>query len=122
MRKFESQKQIKSRIYSRTTLIILLFIIILLAKGVFTLYLRNQESVEALRDTNDKVRDLKARQQMLSGEITKLNNNDGVEEEIREKFDVTKPGENVVIIVPDEVATTTEEKPSVFARFWHWLW
>ncbi|MES2223327.1 MAG: septum formation initiator family protein [Patescibacteria group bacterium] len=122
MRKFESQKQIKSRIYSRTTLVILLFIIILLAKGVFTLYLRNQESVDALRDTNNKVRDLKARQQMLSGEITKLNNNDGVEEEIREKFDVTKPGENVVIIVPDEVATTTEEKPSVFARFWHWLW
>lgn len=122
MRKFEAQKQIKNRMYSRTTLVVLLFIIIFTARGVFNLYLRNQESVKALQDTKMKVKELTERKDQLSNEITKLNEDDGVEQEIREKFNVIKPGENVVLIVPDEAATTTVEKPSIFKRFWHWVW
>lgn len=122
MRKFESQKQIKSRIYSRTTLVVLLVLIILIAKGVFTLYLRNSESVTARENAEMKVKDLRERKQLLSSEIEKLNQEDGVDQEIREKFNVVKPGENVVLIVPDDIATTTEEKPGIFTRFWHWVW
>jgi cell division protein FtsB len=122
MRKFESQKQIKSRIYSRTTLVVLLVLIILIAKGVFTLYLRNSESVTARENAEMKVKDLRDRKQLLSSEIEKLNQDDGVDQEIREKFNVIKPGENVVLIVPDEIATTTEANPGIFTRFWHWIW
>ena len=122
MRKFESQKQIKGRIYSRTTLVILLFIIILTAKGVFGIYLRNAESVTARDDTAMKLKELNKRKELLNTEISKLNQDDGVDQEIREKFNVIKPGENVVLIVQDEVATSTPEKPSLFTRFLHWIW
>ncbi|MDB5204892.1 MAG: protein of unknown function with transrane region [Candidatus Taylorbacteria bacterium] len=122
MRKFEAQKQIKSRVYSRGVLIALLIVIIFTAKGVFNIYLRNKESATARDETAMKLKDLNDRKDLLNTEISKLNQDDGVDQEIREKFNVIKPGENVVIIVPEEVATTTEEKPSALSKFWHWLW
>ncbi len=122
MRKFEAKKQLKSRIYSRTTLIVLLFVIILTAKGVFNIYLRNRESVAAREDTAHKLRDLQGRKQVLDSQISKLKADDGVDREIREKFNVIKPGENVVIIVPPEIATTTDIKQGFFEKLWQWLW
>ncbi len=122
MKKFEAKKQIKSRIYSKTTLIILLFIIILLIKGVFALYLRNRESV-AVRDMAEvKLEDLESRRDTLNAEIEKLNRDEGIEEEIREKFNVVKPGEKVVIIVQEEVATTTPVKQGFFSSLWNKIW
>ncbi len=122
MRKFETQKQIKGRIYSRTTLIILLFILVFTAKGVFNIYLRNRESVLARNETAMRLKDLEGRKELLNLEISRLNENDGIEREIREKFNVVKPGENVAIIVPDEIVETKEEKSGFFERFWNWLW
>jgi cell division protein FtsB len=122
MKKFEAKKQIKSRIYSRTTLIILLFVIILLVKGVFTLYLRNKESVEVRDGAQARLRDLERRRESLSLEIEKLNKNEGIEEEIREKFNVAKPGEKVVIIVPEEEVATTAPKQGFFSNLWHKIW
>ncbi len=122
MKKFEAKKQIKSKIYSKTTLIILIFIIILLIKGVFVLYLRNKESIEVRDGSEAKLLSLENRRNTLSAEIEKLNKDDGVEEEIREKFNVAKPGEKVVIIVPEEEATTTPEKKGFFSSLWQKIW
>jgi len=122
MRKFEAKKQIKNRIYSKTTLIALLVLIILLSRGVFNIYLRNKESVIARDQAKMKVGELNARKQLLSNEIEKLNQDDGIEQEIREKFNVAKPGENVVLIIPDEVATTTNIKQGFWAGLWGKVW
>lgn len=122
MKRFESQKQIKGKIYSRTTLIVLLVLIILLAKGVFNIYLRNKESVMARDETKQRVEGLNERKLLLSSEIDKLNQEEGVEQEIREKFNVRKPGENVVLIIPADEATTTAPKQGFWASLWHKVW
>lgn len=122
MKKFESKKQIKSKIYSKTTLIVLIFLIILLIKGVFTLYLRNKESIVVRDSAQVRLMELENRRNSLNSEIEKLNRDEGVEEEIREKFNVAKPGENVVLIVPEEIATTTPEKQGFFRGLWDKIW
>lgn len=122
MRKFESQKQFKSRIYSRTTLIVLLVMIIFLSKGVFNIYIRNEESIAARDDSRLKVAELSERKKLLGDEIQKLNQDAGIEKEIREKFNVVKPGENVVLIIPDDDATSTPEQKSFIRSFWEKVW
>ena len=122
MKKFEAKKQIKSRVYSKFTLLGLLIIMILLMRGVYTLYERNRESALMRNDAEIRLKELNDRKQMVSGEIVKLNNSEGVEEEIREKFNVVKPGEKVVIIVPEEEATTTVESEGFVKTLWHKVW
>lgn len=119
MKKFESKKQIKGRVYSRSTLIILLVVIILLIRGVFTLYLRYRESVIMRADAEQRLGELRERESSLGSEIDKLNRDGGIEAEIRQKFNVVKPGEHVVIIVPEAEATTTAENKGFFENLWH---
>lgn len=119
MKKFESKKQIKGRVYSRSTLIVLLIIIILLIRGVFTLYMRYRESVTMRSDAQERLSELRERQGSLGSEIDKLQRDGGIEAEIRQKFNVVKPGEHVVIIVPEAEATTTIENKGFFENLWH---
>lgn len=122
MKKFEARKQIKSRLYSRYTIVALLLLVILLAKGVLNIYFRETESSKMRKEATLKLADVLGRKENLSIQIDKLNSNEGMEEEIRTKFNVTKPGENVVIIVDNKDASTTPEQDGFFAKLWHKVW
>jgi cell division protein FtsB len=55
----------------------------------------------------NKIDDLRKREADLNKDINKLNTTQGVEESVRDKFQVVKPGEKMVIIVDEQ-----EKKPS----------
>lgn len=119
MKKFETKRHIRSKIYSKFTLVSLLILFILLARGVYSLYLKNNESLDMRRDAELRLKSILSRKDTIGKEIEKLSSDEGVENEIREKFNVVKPGEKVVIIVPEEVATSTEEEKGFFKSLWH---
>ncbi len=66
--------------------------------------------------SSQRLSELEARNAELDGKIRKLATVSGVEEEIRSKFSVAKDNENMVIIVREDAATTTEEVPQ--RGFW----
>lgn len=122
MKIFEDKKHTKARLYSRMTVVILILFVLLLAKSVFGLYVKNRESIAARNASETKLQALKDREASLKEEINRLENNEGMEWEIRDKFNVTKPGENVVIIVPDDEATSTPPQKGFFSRLFSGLW
>lgn len=68
----------------------------------------------------NKLEDLRARETNLNKEIERLNTTEGIEESVRDKFQVVKPGEKMVIIVDDD----KKENPSDEQKdhgFWAWI-
>ncbi len=122
MKKFESKRQLKSRLYSRTTVTLLFLLILLLAKGVFAIYVKSRDSALMRDAAYVKLEEIKNRKKIISGEVTNLNIDQGIEREIREKFNVVKPGEKVVLIVDDEALPEIEPKKRFFSSLWHGLW
>ena len=116
MREFQDKRKTERLLYSRLTIIILLIILLLLARGTWNIYQKDLESVRDLDITNKQLADLQSRNNYLNGEVSKLQTTSGQEEEIREKFQVAQPGENVIIIVPTASQATTSVPSSSFAE------
>lgn len=84
--------------------------------------------MQATRENRDlaesRVEELKRQKEDLSSKITRLKTEEGVEENIREKFGLAKEGEKVVVIVKDESEPeppAEEEKGGFFWFFAKWF-
>ncbi len=64
---------------------------------------------------------MNARKDMLNSEIGRLKTDNGVEEEIRSKFNVAKPGETVVVVINGS-SSTSSQNSSGNKGFWASFW
>ena len=64
---------------------------------------------------------LKSRKDMLESEINRLKTDGGIEEEIRGKFNVAKPGETVVTVINSSGSIPTNVN-NLKKGFWSNLW
>lgn len=110
-----------SRVYSRAVLLGLLIVILFIGKGVYDIYGRERQSAKLRAEAEGKMRELEAQKANLTREVEKLGSEAGVEEKIRSKFNVAKPGENVVLIVNDATTTATST-PGFFESLWAKIW
>jgi len=91
-------------------LVALLVLVMFMAKQVYDIYKKQGLSREGLTSVLNENTELQNREKMLSSEIDRLKTKDGIEEEIRNKFNVVKPGEHLVVIVND--ASTSKNETS----------
>ena len=89
-------------------LVVLLVLVMFMAKQVYDIYQKQGLSKEGLTSVLNENAELQNREKMLSSEIDRLKTKDGIEEEIRNKFNVVKPGEHLVVIV-DDASTSKDE-------------
>ncbi len=71
-----------------------------------------------------EVEDLKNRKSELEATVKRLQTEAGIEEEIRSKFPVQKPGENAVMIVEGEAKSenlTANSSLGFFQKIWVFL-
>lgn len=117
MREYRAQKKLKKRIFSKLSIIVLIIILFFLARSTYNLYKKNAESSANLARVNASLIETQNRYKSLSEENQRLQTTEGREEEIRHKFQVSKEGEKVIVVIDDqntaENATTT---PSLFSR------
>ena len=109
---FQQKKKIRKVIYSRITIVVIFIAIIFLARAVYDIFEKERMSAEDFSIIQKDYNSLENRQNMLKSEIDKLNTKDGIEEEIRGKFSVAKPGETVVVIVDSTSTASTSTKGS----------
>jgi len=83
--------------------------------------------VEKKRDTSNKkeqilsqIEDLKEREQLLQKNNLKLETEEGKEEVIREKYQVSKEGEKVIILVDEEDNSLIDES-NERSSLWDWI-
>jgi len=105
---FQQKNKINKILYSKVTLVILFILIIFMFKAAYNIFIKNRinnENYSAIKKNYDS---LISRKDMLDSEIARLNTEAGIEEEIRGRFSVAKPGETVVVIVNSNSGTITD--------------
>lgn len=133
---FQEKRKIRNLIYSKFSIAVILFFTIWLSVSVFERFKVEREMAEKKDQKEIELDILRARAEALGSRIDRLQNKRGIEEEIRNRFDAAKEGEQVVIIVDDTkenggadltnqtrvpVATSTDEgkrSPWSIFKFW----
>ncbi len=112
-------------LFSWGTLAIFLIVTILGIKGVFEMYSKESLSRERRVAAQKEQSDFKARHNSLSQSVSFLETDEGVESELRKKYRVIKPGEEVVLVVDDiqrSSSTTTQTiRKAWYTRFFEYF-
>ncbi len=107
---FHEKRKIRAVLYSKPVFGILLIATIALSTSVYDRYVVARDMEAKLIEKQKELERIEERSKVLEEKVTYLKNDRGVEEEIRNRFDVAREGEKVVIILDgeDEQATSAE--------------
>lgn len=111
---FQQKRKLRGVLYSRVTVVILGILVLFSLHSIWGLYGKQRESEELRDNAAKRVAVLSARDTELRDQIGRIQTEQGIEAEIRSKFSVTKPNENVAVIV--DATNTTEQAPK--RGFW----
>jgi cell division protein FtsB len=111
MREFQHKKRLRRILYSKAAIIVLTFFLLVLANATWGVYKKQEASAANTVQAKNSLKKLKDRESVLTAELSRLDTEEGVEEEIRAKYGVSKPGEELLVIVDDKNASTTEKQP-----------
>ena len=121
-REYQKKRKIRNRIYSKTTVVILVIVALILVRATWRVYRTSVESNAAYEQAALELQALDGREQRLAEDIARLSTQKGTEEEIRKKFSVAKEGETVVFVVDHEEKQTPQpEKKSMWGRIASWF-
>jgi cell division protein FtsB len=99
----------KKKIYVYSTIVILAVLLFFVGRGVSGIYEKNRVSAQRRADLNAELKELQDRRDELESMIDSLQTERGLEEEIRTKFQVSKPGEKSVILVDPDTSGEEED-------------
>jgi cell division protein FtsB len=111
----EKEKNIYKRVFRSTPFLLLLaFILIFFAYGVFSLIPKMKDTFRNKDLAEKKLNELIDRKEKLEIDIENLNTDKGKEKIFRENFGLVKEGEGVIIIVDDKEVENEEVKKHPF--------
>lgn len=119
---FVRHKRDPVRLMWRRLFILIFFaLLVVMARGVWGVYEKERES-RALRQTAEReLQDLRVREAELRSDISSLSTERGMEQVLRERFDLGKGEEGVVVIV-DAPEPEAPERPTRLERARGWFW
>ena len=117
MLEFQEKIKIRKYLYSKVTLALLVIIILFLLNGVWKLYQKKDLTKDNLSKTASMLENLQAREKMLSSEIERLKTVNGTEAEVRDKYGLVKPGEEVIVVVDKDDSANSNNTTSTVG-FW----
>jgi len=109
MRELEKRRQPIRILFLRLLLMVLLLVTVLLIRGVWNIYQKERETYTNRSQAEQELRELEEREMTLRTEIAHLRSPQGVEESLREQFDVAKAGEGVIVLVDNNPTPEAEE-------------
>lgn len=121
---FQEKRKVKRLIYSKITLLILAVIVLLLLKSVWGVYEKARVTRDNLNRVAEDLANLESREAKLSAEIDHLKTEGGAEEEIRAKYGLVKPGEEVIVVVKkndNDDSASVSSSPSFWQKILDWL-
>lgn len=110
---FQERQKIRKKVYSKPMLIGLLVLLVLLSKALVNIYTKYKETIVAEKSALQRLDELQQRQEVLQSDITNLQSDEGLEAELRKKFNVAHFGEQMIVVVLDE-----KEEVGVETGFW----
>jgi cell division protein FtsB len=120
MKELRDKQKFKKTLYSLPVLLLAALLVVFLGRGAGSVLMKERESARTLEVLTEKNEALKERHEELKQDVAKLHTEEGIAEEIRSKFNVTRPGEHLAIVVGAEVRAATAT-PSALTRGWAWF-
>lgn len=116
-------KQNNYRFWHSPIVLILLFLLFLLfGYNIIDLIKKEEETSYKKELVLSKIKDLKEKEAYLSQNISKLDTEEGMEEVIRDKYQVTKTGEKMIIIVDEDKNTPNDQESYSEGKNKYGLW
>ena len=101
--------------------IVALFLVIAFVWGcvvVVRIYTKYREAVALRNQSQEELRELQSKQADLTTQINGLSTDRGLESEVRNRYRVVRPGEQLVIVVDPATSATTTQTSGGIASFW----
>ncbi len=92
--------------------------IILLLGANYDIYKKNEMASINRQESDRKLAVLKQKKDQLTLELQRLDTKEGVEEELRDKFQITKSGEEVLVVLNTDEGATDTASSTVDKGFW----
>lgn len=127
---FHEKRKLRRILYSRTAIIVVFLLALLLSRSAYERFKVERDMATRLLERTNEYEELKSRAALLESKVSHLENERGIEEEIRSRFDVAKEGEQVVVIIDDskeavvdkdEGTVSGSEEKSLFERIEAWF-
>ncbi len=119
MKEFQEKRRRRRMLYSKFSVVFMFFIVIVMARATWGVYQKEKESKVNMQLTDNSLAELQARHDLLGQQVEQLETPSGQEEAIREKYQVEKPGEQVVIIVnATSGVAVPDEGQGVLQKIW----
>ena len=111
---FHEKRKFSHIFYSKGTIFVLFVACILMAYAAVNAYERGQEARIKRTMLSDELVRLEARATDLGADIARLEDPRGVETELRQRYDVGKDGEEVIVFIEkkDTTAPAEETRPT----------
>lgn len=113
MREFQQQKRrrrnLSKWLFSPLVIVALAVAVVTLSRSVWILYGKERDTAKKLATQQVQHQELAASQAALSQEITRLQTPEGADEAIRSTYNVTRPGEKLVVIIASGTPTTSSQ-------------
>lgn len=104
---FHEKRKIKSWFFSKPAIALILVGSFFLGRSVYERYQKERETAQKHAEASAELANLTAHAVELEGEVKHIQSARGIEEEIRNRFDVTKEGERAVVVMGDRHSTTS---------------
>lgn len=105
---------------SKLFLIFLGIVILAFLYSMFSFVGRMEETSKNRKIVEDKIAELEKSKEKLNSDIAKLKTEQGIEENIREKFGLAKEGENMILVVDDKNTSQAGQNENS-SGFFSWL-
>lgn len=99
---FHEKRKIRQILYSKAVFALLTILTALLLIAVYNRFTVAQETKEKLEERRADLEALETRAEVLNAKVDHLEEERGIEEELRNRFNVAKEGEQVVVIIDQD--------------------
>ncbi|MES2014788.1 MAG: hypothetical protein V4437_03180 [Patescibacteria group bacterium] len=110
-------KRLFARIVLWAGLFFALLFVVLLSLATWRVFVKERAARQEHLDEAKTLTDLKERKTTLEGQLQRLNTERGIEEEVRKRFPVAKPGEEEIMLVASKPSLTSTSTAK--AGFWN---
>jgi cell division protein FtsB len=108
MKQFQKKRQIRNMCYSKLTIVVLVLILFLIARGTWGVYQKSRMSLARKNLASVQLEKLQNRDEDLKKELERLESRVGIEEELRIRYSLSKADEKVIVIVDEEPVEPVE--------------
>ncbi len=107
-------------IFSWITIIILILLSILLVKNIIDIYSKNTNANLRAQDAQKDLIRIEERKYILNKNLLRIKTTRGIEEELRQRFDVAREGEHLLVIIDRDMEVEIEPSTqSWISNLWH---